>query len=154
MDQKNKFIIRVYGIFINQHKEVLLSDEYMLDTKMTKFPGGGMHFGEGTKDCLAREIKEEMNGQEIEILEHFYTTDYYQPAYFYDNYQVISIYYLAQFIEPIQFIISKKPFDFPEMKNGSISFRWKILSDLNDEELTFPIDKLVGQKLKIYKPKN
>ena len=150
METNNKFILRVYGIFISQYKEVLLSDEYMLDTKMTKFPGGGMHYGEGTKDCLIREIKEEMNGQEIEILEHFYTTDYYQPAYFYNNHQVISIYYLARFIEPIEFKISEKPFDFHELKNGSISFRWRKLGDLNEEELTFPIDRIVGKKLKTY----
>jgi len=47
MEQKeNKFILRVYGILINQHNEVLLSDEFMLDMKMTKFPGGGLNFGE------------------------------------------------------------------------------------------------------------
>ncbi len=32
------FNIRVYGIIINEKNEVLVSDEYMLDTFMTKFP--------------------------------------------------------------------------------------------------------------------
>ncbi|MGE0088967.1 MAG: NUDIX hydrolase [Bacteroidales bacterium] len=144
----NKFIIRVYGIFINQNHEVLLSDEFMLNMKMTKFPGGGMNFGEGPIDCLKREAMEEMN-QEIEIISHFYTTDYYQPAYFFDNHQLISIYYLARFIEPIKFKISTIPFDFKELVNGNISFRWRKISELSEDELTFPIDKKVVELLKL-----
>jgi 8-oxo-dGTP diphosphatase len=149
MEQKaNKFILRVYGIFINQQKEVLLSDEFMLDMKMTKFPGGGMNIGEGPIDCLKREIREEMNGQEIEIIDHFYTTDYYQPAYFFQNSQLISIYYLARFVEPIQFKISTKAFDFTALINGNMSFRWRKISEIEEDEMTFPIDKLVISKLK------
>jgi len=144
----NKFIIRVYGIFINQENEILLSDEFMLDTKMTKFPGGGMIFGEGTIDCLKREAMEEMN-QEIEIIEHFYTTDYFQPAYFFDNHQLISIYYLSKFIEPLKFKVSTKPFDFAELKNGNMSFRWKKISELSEDELTFPVDKKVVELIKL-----
>jgi len=143
----NKFIIRVYGIFINDKDEILLSDEFMLDTKMTKFPGGGMKFGEGTIDCLKREAMEEMN-QEIEIIEHFYTTDYFQPAYFFDNHQLISIYYLAKFIEPLKFKVSTKPFDFTELKNGNMSFRWKKISELSEKEITFPVDKKVLELIK------
>ncbi len=145
--KKPAFIIRVYGIFINQNNEVLLSDEFMLNMKMTKFPGGGMNFGEGTIDCLKREVKEEMD-QEIEIISHFYTTDYYQPAYFFDNHQLISIYYLAKFIPPIKFKISQIPFDFPELTNGNMSFRWRKISEISEDELTFPIDKKVIALLK------
>jgi len=144
----NKFIIRVYGIFMNEENELLLSDEFMLDTKMTKFPGGGMKFGEGTIDCLKREAMEEMN-QEIEIIEHFYTTDYFQPAYFFDNHQLISIYYLAKFIEPLKFKVSTKPFDFTELKNGNMSFRWKKISELSEDEITFPVDKKVVELIKL-----
>ena len=144
----NKFVIRVYGIFINQDHEVLLSDEFMLNMKMTKFPGGGMNFGEGPIECLKREIMEEMNGQEIEIIDHFYTTDYYQPAYFFDNHQLISIYYLARFIEPIKFKISSIPFDFDDLINGNQSFRWKNILEISEKELTFPIDQKVVSLLK------
>jgi len=143
----NKFIIRVYGIFMNEENELLLSDEFMLDTKMTKFPGGGMNFGEGPIDCLKREAMEEMN-QKIEIIDHFYTTDYYQPAFFYENHQLISIYYLAKFIEPLKLKVSTIPFDFPELKNGNMSFRWKKISELSEEEITFPIDKKVLKLIK------
>lgn len=146
MDIKH-FVIRVYGIFLNDQKEVLISDEYQLDMKMTKFPGGGMHFGEGTIDCLKREAIEEF-GQEIEVLEHFYTTDYFQPAYFYDDYQLISIYYLAKFKEPVGFKIATKPFDFAELKNGNMSFRWVPIENISGDDMTFPVDKKVIELLK------
>ena len=141
------FVIRVYGLFVNPQKEILVSDEYQLDIKMTKFPGGGMHFGEGTKDCLRREIMEEI-GEEIEITDHFYTTDYFQPTYFYDNYQLVSIYYLANFKSPQKFKASIKPYDFPELKNGNMSFRWVSLAQLSEEDMTFPVDKKVVGLLK------
>lgn len=143
-NEYKNFVIRVYGLFVNSQKEILISDEYQLDMKMTKFPGGGMHFGEGTKDCLKREIMEEM-GQEIEIAEHFYTTDYFQPTYFYDNFQLVSIYYLAKFKNELKFKISTKPFDFSELKNGNMSFRWVSIAQLSEKDMTFPVDqKVVG----------
>ncbi len=140
------FTIRVYGLIIEDHK-VLLSDEFQLETKMTKFPGGGMEFGEGPADCIKREAIEEF-GQEIEVIEHFYTTDFFQKALFYDDHQLISIYYLVRFTEPIRFNLSKKAFDFEEMKNGNQSFRWKKISELSEEDFTFPIDKIVAGMLK------
>ena len=140
------FVIRVYAIIINDKNEVLLSDEYMVDTLMTKFPGGGLELGEGSIDCLKREAIEEF-GQSIEIIKHFYTTDFYQKALFYDNCQLISIYYKAQFCDPIRFKISAKPFDFPEKVNGSQSFRWKSIADLNVGDVTFSIDKRVVEML-------
>lgn len=76
-----KFIIRVYGILINENKEVLLSDEYYKGVKITKFPGGGLNYGEGTIDCLKREALEEF-GQPIEVIEHFYTTDFFKNHFF------------------------------------------------------------------------
>lgn len=148
MTQEGKFIIRVYGLIINTKDEVLISDEYQLDTKMSKFPGGGLEFGEGPIDCLIREIKEECNGQKLENIQHFYTTDFYQKALFFENAQLISIYYLANFKQPVVFEVSEEPFSFGEMKNGNQSFRWKSVKDLEEGELTFPIDRFVAKKLK------
>jgi len=141
------FTIRVYGLIINPDNQVLISDEFQLGLKMTKFPGGGMNFGEGTIDCLKREMKEECN-QEIENIRHFYTTDFFQKALFWEDHQLISIYYLASLVEPLQFQISDKPFDFPELKNGNQSFRWVSIDQLSPEDLTFPIDKHVALLLK------
>ena len=78
----DQYIVRVYGIVINGNQELLLSDEFQLNTKMTKFPGGGMDFGEGTIDCLRREFREECSGQEILNISHFYTTDFFKKLCF------------------------------------------------------------------------
>ena len=146
-DISGKFNIRVYGIFINEKDEVLLTDEFQLNTRMTKFPGGGLNFGEGTIDCLKREMREECQ-QEIEQIEHFYTTDFYQKALYFENHQLISIYYTAKLKEPVTMKFSRKPFDFEEMKNGNQSFRWVKRKSLQPEEFTFPIDKHVATLLK------
>lgn len=140
---KGSLFVRVYGLFLTPQNEILLTDEFQLDTAMTKFPGGGLEFGEGPADCLRREIREEMNGQEIEIIRHFYTTDYFQPGQFRENSQVICIYYLARFAGPTLFRLSTKPFDFPENVNGAQSFRYISIEKLN-EILTFPTDKVVA----------
>ncbi|MBN1415540.1 MAG: NUDIX domain-containing protein [Bacteroidales bacterium] len=141
------FNIRVYGLIINERKEILLTDEFMLDQKMTKFPGGGLHFGEGPADCIKREACEEF-GQEVEIIEHFYTTHFFQQALFYPDHQLISIYYRIRFKDPIRFRISGKPFDFPSLVNGSQSFRWAVIASLQEEELSFPVDRYVLGLLK------
>lgn len=141
-----KFIIRVYGILINENKEVLLSDEYYKGVKITKFPGGGLNYGEGTIDCLKREALEEF-GQPIEVIEHFYTTDFFQESFFHENTQLISIFYRIKLLEPIKFKISNKPFDF-EMKDGNFSFRWKSIKNLEENDFTFPVEKYVCKLLK------
>jgi len=141
-EQLQGFNIRVYGLIFNEDNQVLLSDEYQLDMKMTKFPGGGMKYGESTVECLQREAMEEF-GQPLNIRQHFYTLDYFQPALFYTQYQLISIYYLAEFLDTPRFKISHKPFDFEEWVNGAISFRWKKLKDLHERDLTLPVDRKV-----------
>jgi len=148
MEPTGQFVIRVYGLILNQKGEVLVTDEYQLDQRMTKFPGGGMHFGEGPLDCLAREIREECNNQEICHIQHFYTTGFFQKALFYPNHQLISIYYTAELFGPPVFRISEKPFDFKTGTNGSQSFRWMAIKMLNPEEFSFPIDKFVAAQLK------
>lgn len=145
----SRFTIRVYGLITNDRKEVLVTDEFQLNMKMTKFPGGGLDFGEGTIDCLKREMIEECN-QEIEDIRHFYTTDFYQKALFYEDHQLISIYYLARLKDPVRFRISTMAFDFLEMVNGNQSFRWVAADSLNPDDFSFPIDKHVALLLKHY----
>ena len=142
----NSFNIRVYGLFINDNNELLLTDEFRLGMKMTKFPGGGLEFGEGTIDCLKREALEEF-GQEIKEIKHFYTSDFYQQAYYFKDTQLISIYYFFKFKDKIKFRISEKPFDFPENIEGGQSFRFVGLEKLKPEDLSFPIDKKVLELL-------
>lgn len=145
----SRFTVRVYALIINDRKEVLVTDEFQLNMKMTKFPGGGLDFGEGTIDCLKRELMEECH-QEIERIQHFYTTDFYQKALFWDDHQLISIYYLASLKEPVTIAVSGKPFDFPDLINGSQSFRWIPAAAINSVEFTFPIDKHVAHLLNDY----
>lgn len=147
MNSIRHFNLRVYGLFIDGEQRILLSDEYVLDRYMTKFPGGGLQFGEGPEDCIKRECMEEF-GQEAEILSHFYTTGFFQKALFYEDHQLISIYYLTRFRDPVSFRISEKPFDFTGEINGSQSFRWKGIVDTKPEELSFPVDRYVLQLLK------
>jgi 8-oxo-dGTP diphosphatase len=147
MQTINQFNIRVYGLFINEKQEILLSDEERFGMRMTKFPGGGLRFDEGTIDCLKREALEEF-GQEIEVISHFYTTDFFQKALFYDDQQLISIYYMARFIEPKRFRISATPFDFSSTEGEILSFRYKAILEIADDELSFPVDRHVLGLLK------
>ena len=148
MNRTWNFVIRVYGLVINNKNEVLISDEFELNTKMTKFPGGGLEYGEGLIEGLQREFREECNMQEITNIRHFYTTDFFQSALFYDNAQLISVYYLVDLEQPIRFKISVKAFDFEIGSSKTQSFRWAKINTLKEDDITFPIDKFVLRKLK------
>lgn len=137
------FTIRVYGVVINDRQEVLLTDEYRLGHRMTKFPGGGMHYGEGTIDCLKREFIEELDQEPFNI-KHLYTTDFYQPTALVDPpKQLISIYYTLDIEAPERVQVTEKIFDFEDIE-GAQTFRWVALKVLSPDYLTYPIDKLVA----------
>jgi 8-oxo-dGTP diphosphatase len=139
-----KFNVRVYGILIHEDS-VLVSDEYIKKNKITKFPGGGLEFGEGTIDCLRREFKEELD-LDIDVTEHFYTTDFYVASAFDTNSQVISIYYMAKAKGDLNFQISVSPHNY-ENKEGAQSFRWINLKQLKETDFTLIIDRKVGEML-------
>jgi 8-oxo-dGTP diphosphatase len=147
------FNIRVYGILMNEAKQILLSDEYIRGSFITKFPGGGMEIGEGTRDCLKREFMEEMN-LPVSVEEHIYTTDYFQPSSFRENQQVIAIYYFVKALAPITVPLRKKAFDFDEeqlsiyQKTGEIeTFRFVSLADFSPDQMSLPIDKIIARLL-------
>lgn len=139
-----KFNVRVYGI-LTQNNAVLVSDEYIKGNKITKFPGGGLEFGEGTKDCLIREFKEELD-LDIEVLDHLYTTDFFVSSAFHSNSQVISIYYLVKAKSKLNFKISETEHNY-DKKEGAQSLRWINYKELKDSDLTLIIDKRVGELL-------
>lgn len=147
--------LRVYGILINEKKQVLVSDEYIRGTYITKFPGGGLEFGEGTRDCLAREFMEEMNLR-VEVGEHFYTTDYFQVSAFNPEHQIISIYYYVTPLEKISVPLRTGLFEFDEKQikiyedtGETETFRFINGDDFSEECVTLPIDKFVAKMLKI-----
>ena len=149
-----RFNIRVYGILINDQKEVLVSDEFIRGNYYTKFPGGGLEFGEGTRDCLRREFLEEMN-LKVEVGEHLYTTDYFQMSAFNPEHQIISIYYMVNPVEQISVRLSTTAFDFDEhqmaaynLHNETESFRFIDWEDLTEDSVTLPIDKIVVRMVK------
>jgi ADP-ribose pyrophosphatase YjhB (NUDIX family) len=140
------FTIRVYGILLDRSR-VLVSDEYIRGHFFTKFPGGGMELGEGTRECLKREFKEETN-LDVEIGEHIYTTDYYQISAFNPSQQIVSIYYFVKPIAKIELATKTTPFDFaPEQiadpKGQSEVFRWIDWGNFSEEDVHLPIDKKV-----------
>ena len=71
------FNVRVYGVLLDEEKRLLVSDEFIRGQYITKLPGGGLEIGEGTRDCLQREFKEE-TGLDVKVGEHLYTTDFFQ----------------------------------------------------------------------------
>jgi ADP-ribose pyrophosphatase YjhB (NUDIX family) len=154
MANSNMFNVRVYGILLGDNKKVLVSDELIRGEHYTKFPGGGLEFGEGTRDCLKREFKEEMD-LDVKIGDHLYTTDFFQMSAFNPEHQIISIYYFAEALEPIRVRLSEIPFDFDEQqlkvyaeKKETETFRFIDWDVFNEESVHLPIDKVVAGLLK------
>jgi ADP-ribose pyrophosphatase YjhB (NUDIX family) len=128
---EHKFNIRVYGICI-QNGHLLMNEELILGRTVYKLPGGGLDWGEGTLDCLKREWKEELN-MDIEVKDHFYTTDFFQKSAF-DQTQVISIYYFVEGKVPepiINHVANERTY-------------WVPLHLINEDTFTLAIDKVVG----------
>ncbi|MDB5145539.1 MAG: hypothetical protein JWQ66_4252 [Mucilaginibacter sp.] len=140
-----QFNVRVYGLLINDHNEILISDEQEYGMQFIKFPGGGLEYGEGLIDGLKREFVEECN-VEIEVIRHFYTTDFYIKSAFNDS-QIISIYYLVKNIIPLKLDFKTTPYDFDGEGDVLQSFRWINLAELKPEDVTFPIDQHVVKLL-------
>ncbi len=139
--------IRVYGILTDNKNNILIVDEQIGDFKFTKFPGGGLELGEGTKACLEREFMEECN-LAIEVKEHIYTTDFFQPSAFKLGDQLIAIYYAVEAKnKPIS--LNLNPIEITENgKTETLQFKWLEMKDLHTDIFTFPIDKLVCDMLK------
>ena len=142
-----KYSVRVYGVLIDSQNRILVSDEFIRGNYFTKFPGGGLELGEGTRDCLQREFKEETN-LDVTIGDHLYTTDFFQVSAFNNTDQIISIYYEVHTDEPILLHTKTVLFDFEDHQiadpNGcSEVFRWINFDELHENMVSLPIDKIV-----------
>lgn len=146
------FNVRVYGILIDDQKRLLVSDEFIRGDYFTKLPGGGLEWGEGTRDGLQREFLEE-TGLHVSVGAHLYTTDFFQISAFNKKDQIISIYYMVHSNECSKIKTSNKAFDFkPDQVNDTTktaeSFRWVDYENLSEETMSLPIDKVAIKILK------
>lgn len=136
------FTIRVYGLLLHQGR-VLVSDEVIKGQHVTKFPGGGLEYGEGLKDCLVREIQEEI-GVEAYDVRHFYTTEFFQQSAFHKGpMQVVSVYFTFNVHDPSAIPIVEIPFERVPSVAGQEQFRWVRLENGTDVPMSLPIDRVV-----------
>ena len=131
-----------------------MSDELIRGNYYTKFPGGGLEFGEGTRDCLKREFKEEMD-LDVEVGDHIYTTDFFQISAFNPEHQIVSIYYFANAVDPIRTPLRENLFDFDEQQmtiynetGETETFRFINWNAFSEASVSLPIDKIVARMLK------
>jgi ADP-ribose pyrophosphatase YjhB (NUDIX family) len=148
------FNIRVYGILVSDDNQVLVSDEYIRGNYYTKFPGGGLEFGEGTRECLSREFMEEMN-LKVDVREHLYTTDFFQMSAFNPEHQIVSIYYRVFPLEEIKVPLRNKAFEFDDKQMAvyketgeTETFRMIPLEEFGEHSVSLPIDKVVADLVK------
>lgn len=141
------FTLRVYGLLLHAG-QVLVADELIRGQRITKFPGGGLEYGEGLKDCLVREIREEL-GVDAFDLEHVYTTDFFQQSAFHSTpMQVVSVYYTFRTSDPAGLRVVTEPFAGIGEGADQEVFRWLALDSARIEDVSLPIDRVVlGQLL-------
>jgi len=153
------FNVRVYGILVDAHQRLLVSDEFIRGNYITKLPGGGLEIGEGTREGLAREFMEEA-GIEVHVGDHFYTTDFFQISAFNNKDQIISIYYLVHTADTTIVKTKEKAFDFLPQEvadsNGTAEhLRWMLLDELTEDAMTLPIDKVaIKMLIELFAAKN
>lgn len=132
-----KFNIRVYGLWIKNQK-VLISHENIDGFKMTKFPGGGLEFGEGVVDCLKREFREEL-GVELFKLSLLHVSNRFIKSSFKNNEQVVAVHYLVQSNQEISNYNIVHPTGVGKL--NSIQFVWSEINKELHDSLTFEMDK-------------
>ena len=144
MPTPNRFNVRVYGIIRDASgKRLLLTRERMGDVLMTKFPGGGLEFGEGLEAGLKREMMEELK-LEVKVGKLFYINEFFQRSAFKATDQLLSVYYEVS-PQTGNFPETFSPRQFP---GQYLEFFWHDLKMLPIQRLSFPIDKIVVQRLK------
>ncbi len=142
------FNVRVYGLLKNDRKEVLITDEFRFNRAFTKFPGGGLEFGEGLADGLKREFLEELS-LEIEVGELFFVNDFYQESAFNPNHQLLIFYFWVNCKNWQEISVNREKQILTQ--DGEMP-RWIALKNISAEEMTFPVDKMVAEKLKYFVP--
>ena len=158
------FNIRVYLLLLNEGEDsLLLSDEIVKGEFYTKFPGGGLEYGEGIFDCLHREAREEF-GQDVEVLRQFHTSESFERSTFARQEQLVCVYYECRLPRDRNgrrlpgFRIAERPYDFVDYREREESFRWRRLDRIEPQELSLPLDRqaltrLLDERRGRYRPR-
>jgi 8-oxo-dGTP diphosphatase len=136
------FNVRVYALLEHEGKVLVLHEPFQ-GQLICKFPGGGLEFGEGTKDCIKRELKEELN-LKVDVEAHYYTQDFFKVNAFDPTEQVILIYYKATTTE-------KALKKLEVMDADIVELLWLYPKDLDADKFTLDADKVV---VEMYKKQN
>ncbi len=140
----HRFNLRVYALIIDESNRILVSDEFRFGTFFTKFPGGGIEQNEGIADALKRELQEELSAEMLDS-SFFYVNDFHQVSIFDDTHSLVVFYYKVQLVSPEK--LGQTPYAIPFTVETEKQ-RWIPLQDLQESDLSFPIDQLVLGKLK------
>jgi ADP-ribose pyrophosphatase YjhB (NUDIX family) len=141
-----KLTVRVYGL-LEWDGALLLSRENIKGQLYVKFPGGGLEWGEGPRETVVREFKEEA-GVSVRAEGHFYTTDFFVPSSFHARMQVISLYYRVSCAQPETIPVAAQPYQAALPAPGDMVLFWQPRKSLREEQLDLPIDKHVCRLIK------
>jgi 8-oxo-dGTP diphosphatase len=139
----SKFNVRVYGIWLKDDK-ILVSNENIKGFKMLKLPGGGLEYGEGPKDCIIREFKEELN-VEVQVEQLLHVTENFIQSAFRTEDQIIAVHYIVSCDQEIQ---SMNTVQDTKLGGENIHhFEWRNLDQSLLNDLTFDMDKQALKEL-------
>jgi ADP-ribose pyrophosphatase YjhB (NUDIX family) len=140
----HRFNLRVYALIIDESNRILVSDECRFGHFFTKFPGGGIEKNEGIVDALKRELQEELDAEMLDS-SFFYVNDFHQVSAFDTEHSLVVFYYKVRIHSLEKFGQTSYSIPFTEETEKQ---RWVSLYDLQERDLTFPIDQVVLKKLK------
>lgn len=141
-----KLTVRVYGI-LEWKGAILLSRENIKGRPYVKFPGGGLEWGEGPRETVVREFREEA-GVAVRSGAHFYTTDFFVPSAFHERVQVLSLYYQVSCSHPENITVVEHPYRAALPEPGDMILFWQHLQQLREDQMDLPLDKKVVELIR------
>tara|TARA_B100000768_G_scaffold118340_1_gene109471 strand:+ start:266 stop:748 length:483 start_codon:yes stop_codon:yes gene_type:complete len=138
--------LRVYGFLMNYSGQVLIAVERYNAIPMVKFPGGGVDWGEGHRDALIREFKEELD-LSVKVKNNIYFNDFAVESVIDSKFQVQSFFYIVEALGSLEFQ-THTSIEFPETDGER--FVWCNIEELDENMFTFKIEKQAAIAFKKY----